>query len=220
MQKRKRTNSHPFILPCAVGLTLVLIAIGLSGPPQASASIGLGSQRTSQAGAASLLGSQMLSLPSDPSSSFYAYASGVGIRWARVYLYWNSVQASPTSWDWGGYDQILANLKAIGITPIVTLAGNPCWASSYGCPASPNYNGGEGPIDQVGGLAGFQSFITALVNRYKGTVNYYELYNEPDDNGRWGSGVKQLIESPNYTAPGPIAYAQMLEIAAPGAPCC
>jgi len=89
--------------------------------------------------------------------------------------------------------------------PIVTITGNPSWASAPG-------ENSEGAIDPSA-LPAFGEFVGALVERYDGDgyndaqgnprVTYWEFYNEPDAPERWaGQGV---------------AYAQMLKTAYPAA---
>lgn len=130
----------------------------------------------------------MLGEESNPAA--IALARDAGIKWVRVYLSWASIEPSnttPANYNWGGYDTVFANLAAHGLTPMVTIEGNPCWASTSGV-GSPCNGNGNGPIDKVP-LSEFGQFVGALVGRYSGApydVKYWEFYNEPDNWDRWG----------------------------------
>ncbi len=127
-----------------------------------------------------------------------ALARSAGIQWARVYVSWASIEPSdttPQNYNWGNYDAVFANLASYGLIPIVTIEGNPGWASSCG----------RCPIDRAP-LSEFAEFVSALVARYKGSpynVKYWEFYNEPDDweihpwdgtPGAWGGKGAQYAE--------------------------
>jgi len=115
-------------------------------------------------------------------------AQGAGVKWARVIVYWSSIEPSnttPEHYTWGGYDASFSNLTQAGITPIADVMGNPPWAATTF----------QGPIDLVD-LSEFAQFMGALVERYDGdgvddapgspVVRYWQLYNEPDDLKTWG----------------------------------
>ena len=137
-----------------------------------------------------------------------ALAQQAGIRWVRIYLSWANIEptnTSPTNYNWGGYGAMFANLINAGMTPIVTIEGNPSWASSRS----------NGPI-YPDKLDDFAEFVGAVVEQFDGddvyadpdhapppevAVKYWEFYNEPDDWPHWGGHGKE--------------YADMLKVAYP-----
>ena len=108
-------------------------------------------------------------------------AQQAGIEWVRVYLYWSSIESSnttPDNYNWGSYDSKFASLAAAGLTPMVTVRGNPSWAS----------DNPFGPIDPED-LSEFGQFVGAVVARYSVppyNVKYWEFYNESDGWITWG----------------------------------
>ena len=108
-------------------------------------------------------------------------AQEAGIEWVRMYLSWSSIEpnnTTPDNYNWGGYDTKFTNLADAGLTPVVTVRGNPSWASDNPL----------GPIDPED-LSEFGQFVGALVTRYSVppyNVKYWEFYNEPDNWDRWG----------------------------------
>ena len=143
-------------------------------------------------------------------------ARDANVYWVRRNgIKWHEVEATRGVRDWtvlsSFEDELeLAHLK--GLTPIVVVRGTPTWAQKVsGCYC--------GPIEQDA-LDEFADFMTALVNRYKGSpyhVKYWELGNEPDvdpslvdpdqEFGCWGDK--------NDTYYGGRYYAEMLKVAYP-----
>lgn len=93
---------------------------------------------------------------------------------------WYQLQPAPDKWQWDLLDQRVAQAQAAGQDLLYVLGQTPTWASSNpndtispyckGC----NYN----PRD----LAHWEAYVRAVVQRYKGRIAYYELWNEPNFN--------------------------------------
>jgi len=116
-----------------------------------------------------------------------------GTRWIRLPLSWASIEpnnTTPDSYDWSGLDSSVDKAAQADVNAILTIAGQPSWAATYG----------QGPVTDTADLV---EFIGALVERYDGDgvddapgspiVQYFELYNEPDNtdigyalSGGWG----------------------------------
>ncbi len=108
--------------------------------------------------------------------------AGIGVRWVRTYLYWSDIEPvrkDPPKYHWEKYDELFKRLMEMGFTPIVIIAGNPPWISTYP----------GGPFDK-GDVKDYLRFVEALVERYDGDgkndapasprILYWEIYNEPD----------------------------------------
>ncbi len=106
----------------------------------------------------------------------------MGVKWVRTYIFWSEVEPvreTPPKYHWQKYDEHFKQLIDMGFTPIVIIAGNPSWISTYP----------GGPFDK-GDLKDYLRFVRALVERYNGDrksdapgsprILYWEIYNEPD----------------------------------------
>jgi hypothetical protein len=79
-----------------------------------------------------------------------ALMTGASVRWARITMYWSSVEPTQGARLFSGYDAQFRLLNQNGIRPIVEVRGAPAWASTTSA------NGGCGAIDRAGGLDGFE----------------------------------------------------------------
>jgi len=127
--------------------------------------------------------------PDDLVPAVFDRMAGAHARHGRLQVRWAFVEpadTAPPTYLWSSLDTSIAALAA-RMSPIANVVGAPAWASSTGC----------GPVDRVP-LARWQSFMTALVERYDGDgvddapghprVERWEIGNEPDfDRARAGS---------------------------------
>jgi hypothetical protein len=124
-----------------------------------------------------------------------------GARWTRLNFFWSHVESTnttPDNYKWSAaLDESLARLSAEGVSPILTIVGNPSWAASH--PA--------GPTDLVD-IGELVEFVTAAVARYGQppyNVKHWEFYNEPDNGSEYYAGLGW-----GYWGNEPAAYAAML----------
>jgi hypothetical protein len=109
-------------------------------------------------------------------------ATDLGAKWDRFPFYWNEVQPSgDDQWEYRVYDARVAANQARGLTTQGILLGAPSWATQ------------SGRID----YAKWSEFVRQTVTRYRGTVRYWEVWNEPDlldGSGKglfWSYGVSE-----------------------------
>ncbi len=113
---------------------------------------------------------------------YFPSMAEIGVKWVRTYLFWSDVEPvreDPPRFHWTKYDDLFKRLREMGFTPIVIIAGNPSWISTYP----------GGPFDK-GDVKDYIRFVKALVERYNGDgkndapgspkILYWEIYNEPD----------------------------------------
>jgi hypothetical protein len=145
-----------------------------------------------------------------------SYAKQLGARWVRLNeLRWRLIQPTHD----GAYDvtalamfeRDLQAARAAGLTPMVTVFDSPSWAT-----INRPYQTSCGAIraDRFGDFAAFMGWLAA---RYKDSVQYWEIGNEPDFDptrvainqiyGCWGD-----IADPYY---GGEQYGNMLKVVAP-----
>jgi len=108
--------------------------------------------------------------------------------WVRKPLHWRQVEpnnTTPNNYNWSVYDNQYLNAYNNGLKIVATIEYNPDWAAD-------NY---EAHINAEH-IVDFVEFVAAVVERYDGdgvddapgspVVNYWEFYNEPDRDIRWG----------------------------------
>lgn len=100
----------------------------------------------------------------------------VDVSWVRYNaILWAEVEAQRGERNWAALaavEQELGLLRAQGITPIVIVRGTPAWAQAQAGIAC-------GHI-QPQFYPDFASFLGDLAHRYRDTVFYWEIWNEPD----------------------------------------
>ncbi len=124
-----------------------------------------------------------------------------GIHWIRQQFAWYDLEVggkgiytdtrqTPPISAWAKYDDIVSLAGRYEVEIIARLDAPPNWTRADG-----GVRGAFAPPDNI---ADYGDFVYAVVSRYKGSVHYWQLWNEPNLAYEWG---KQ---------PDPEAYAQLL----------
>ncbi len=123
-----------------------------------------------------------------------------GLGWAREEFQWGRIEPRPGQFDWTFTDRAVDELTRRGVNILGLL--NP--AVGWGTPdpsddtIPPDQGSFYPPDPQL-----FARFATAVVNRYKDRVRYWQVWNEPDNPVYW------------RPAPDPAAYANLLKVVYP-----
>lgn len=102
---------------------------------------------------------------------------------------WGQINTASGSYDWSLLDSYMSMAQSLNADVLYTFGDTPDYAgtiptkngvhclapSDFSCSPPNDLN-----PDGTGTDAFFSAFVTALVNRYKGQISYYELWNEPD----------------------------------------
>ncbi|MBV9359449.1 MAG: beta-galactosidase [Chloroflexi bacterium] len=99
-----------------------------------------------------------------------------GFNWAKHQVNWDAVELAPGQYDWTELDSIVGTLSKKNVNVLLSLDQAPSFyrsASSGLMPSDP---------------ASFGAFTKALATRYKGRVQAYELWNEPNLARETGAG--------------------------------
>ena len=124
-----------------------------------------------------------------------------GIEWGRSdMMWWGLCETTPgvynfTSPDYPGYenwnvDQTVSMMKSRNIEPFPIL----CYGNSL-------YDGGHGPSTETGRTA-YGNYCYEAAYRYKDSITYWEIWNEPNQELFWGA------------TPNAADYAEMAKVAA------
>ncbi len=133
-------------------------------------------------------------------------AAEAGFKWLRQEFPWEDIEVhgksdfedrrhEPARSAWDKYDHIVALAEQYDMRLIVRLSNPPAWSRAEG-----NEAGSYAPPDDFGDFADFAGSVAA---RYRGRIQYYQLWNEPNIFPEWG----------NY-AIDPEAYVELLRAGA------
>ncbi len=117
-------------------------------------------------------------------------AAEAGYRWLRQEFPWEDIEIhgkgdfedrrhEPHRSAWEKYDQIVVLAEQHNMELIVRISNPPDWTRAAG--------------DTVGSFAppddhqDYADFVAAVVERYRGRIRYYQLWNEPNIYPEWGS---------------------------------
>ncbi|HEX2642375.1 MAG TPA: NBR1-Ig-like domain-containing protein [Thermoanaerobaculia bacterium] len=152
---------------------LVLIALALlaSGP------------RPAAAAEASPFGVNV-HIPQGPQLAFTLdRAQAAGIGWVRIDFIWAVAQPARNRYDWSAYDALAQAARTRGINVYASLAYTPGWATSgpelTGVPANP---------------ADWADFCGQAARRYRGSIRYWGVWNEPNLTRFWSGTRQQYLD--------------------------
>ncbi len=148
-------------------------------------------------------------------------ASAMGARYVRMQMPWEDVEIhakgdfedrrNPAHLRsaWEKYDFIFAEMQRLGLEPIVRIDRPPRWARAQ-ADATERFQAGlaelgtsTGPPDSY---ADYADFVAAVVARYRGSVRFIQIWNEPNLAYEW-----------NWVLPEPERFTQLLKMAADAA---
>jgi hypothetical protein len=92
-----------------------------------------------------------------------------GLRWVRFTIPWRQVNPERGVWRWEAVDALVAAHHGAEHRMLAILSTAPEWAGS-------NANGTRPPED----VALWQEFVGRTAQRYRGKIDAYEIWNEPD----------------------------------------
>ncbi len=104
---------------------------------------------------------------------------------------WREIEPTQNQFHWSRPDQIVAGAEYYGLELIIRLDQHPAWASN----ADQTING---PPDK---LEDYEDFVQRVVDRYRGRVKAYIIWNEPNLAIEWGG-----------RQPDPVAYTELLKL--------
>lgn len=112
----------------------------------------------------------------------------VGAYWGRNDLWWGLIEKEKGRFEWEKADSAVELFRRYKIT----LLGILCYFSAW--------SGNKAPQTDVE-ISEYVNYVSEMVKRYKGQVQYWEVWNEPNLAGFW---------SPH---PDPVVYAKLLKAA-------
>ena len=120
----------------------------------------------------------------DPENA-YDKVAAVGVKWVRIQSGWNRTEKEKGVYSFEWLDSIVDNLVDRGLKPWICL----CYGNSLYNERAAKVFGAVGcPPQTEEERAAWSRYVTAVVKRYKGKVEWYEVWNEPDGVWCWKHG--------------------------------
>lgn len=109
--------------------------------------------------------------------------SNLGVKWARLSVDWANVVDTTGNYHWNRLDKIVKGLSGKKIEIVLCINGG-----------HKLYTGGNAPTSPEE-INHWKEYTTRLVNRYKSTIEYWELWNEPNTVWFWkpNPAAKQYV---------------------------
>ncbi len=135
-----------------------------------------------------------------------------GFQWIRQSFPWYDLEIhgkgdfedrrhEPYRSAWDKYDTIVDLAEAHDVAIIARLEAPPAWSRAYG-----TERGAFGPPDSY---QDFADYAAAVVDRYRGRIRFYQIWNEPNIYPEWGN---QPVDPEGYTALLCLAYQRIKAI--------
>jgi polysaccharide biosynthesis protein PslG len=105
---------------------------------------------------------------------------------------WDEVNTADGVYDWTLLDQVVANAEATGAKKIMYVLGStPSWLATD--TSVPNYLKAPGANSMPSSLAKWDEWVQAVVTRYKGRIDEWQVWNEVNFSSFWSGTVQQMI---------------------------
>lgn len=105
-----------------------------------------------------------------------------GIGWIRIDFVWSWVEPAQDSFTWTMYDNLVAAASARGIHIYATIGNTPAWATAGAAGTGPPAN----PAD-------WYDVCFRAAQRYRGSIEHWGMWNEPDLSQFWTGTRAQYI---------------------------
>jgi hypothetical protein len=103
---------------------------------------------------------------------------------------WSEIQRERGEFDWSVLDRLVGGAENAGTPALFVFGGTPRWASPTG-PAGPYPDGTPAPPDDLGD---WETYVRAVVERYRGRIEAYELWVLANDKRFYAGSVENLVE--------------------------
>ena len=125
-----------------------------------------------------------------------AFTQDLGFGWVKQSFAWRDIETiEKGKYDWYRSDVIVDLAEEAGLNLLVRIDRQPFWSQEEDWPPLEN----APPAD----LQDFADFCGALVERYRGRIAAYQVWNEPNLSREWGDEPPDPAE---YTALLKVCY--------------
>jgi len=92
--------------------------------------------------------------------------------------FWRDVEPEQDQWNWQAMDRAVSLAESNDAEILYTLGQTPAWAAAD--PTSESAYGVPGSSSPPAALADWRDYVRKVVERYRGRIKYYEIWNEVD----------------------------------------
>jgi O-antigen ligase len=108
-----------------------------------------------------------------------AEIGSTGVFWFRQRFAWDAIEPEQGVYDWAASDEIVEDLKQQHVGIIAVLDGSPAWAR-----ADEDIDNQHAPPAET---RSFGDFAAAFAGRYGDSIDYYQIWEEPNIAPHWGA---------------------------------
>ena len=108
-----------------------------------------------------------------------------------AYANWRHLEPQRGYWDFKRLDKYVTMAKLTGVEILLPLALTPVWASARPLEKSPY---GPGNAAEPYNMEDWRNYVRAVAKRYKGRIQHYELWNEPNIPGFFSGSPETLVK--------------------------
>ncbi len=109
-------------------------------------------------------------------------AEDAGVEWGREEFSWDVLEPADGEFSYDVYDNVIQSYQDHDIQPLGLLTYSTSWASTN--PGSPDYEFYPPDIDA------WEDYVNNVASHYKGSVDHWEIWNEPNYSGFWKSDAE------------------------------
>jgi hypothetical protein len=103
---------------------------------------------------------------------------------------WSTLEPAMNQWQFDRLDRYLSLAQQHGTGILLTLGGSPQWASARP-QLSSNYTPGFSA--EPANIDDWRNYVRTVATRYKGKIQAYEIWNEPNLKEFWSGTIDQLV---------------------------
>ena len=103
---------------------------------------------------------------------------------------WADLQPAKGQWRFEKLDGYVSLAEQHGTGLLLTLGGSPSWASARPQLKSNYYPGFSG---EPSNIEDWREYVRTVVSRYKGRIQAYEIWNEPNLTEYWSGSMDQML---------------------------
>ncbi|WP_112262457.1 helix-turn-helix domain-containing protein [Lentzea terrae] len=103
---------------------------------------------------------------------------------------WSEMQRRRGEFDWSAADRLVNGAEKAGVPPLFVFGSTPRWAN----PAAPAGPYSDGTPSPPADLDDWETFVRAVVDRYRGRIEAYELWVLANDQRFYAGSVETLVE--------------------------
>ncbi|XHR31159.1 MAG: hypothetical protein ACFUZC_11505 [Chthoniobacteraceae bacterium] len=125
----------------------------------------------------------------------FRHAAASGLRWVRFWVRWDAIEREPGVWHWEEFDLVVKQAKENGIELYPCLVGGALPFQTTQPRKKESWSMMTPACYMPANLELWKNYLRAMAERYKGTINIYQIWNEPDArNGFYPFDPKSYVE--------------------------